>query len=126
MDHDQLLLAPYTPAQAEAQVDALPKEYGHKGLVAKKMINAYVDGVNAWVDNVNGPGQSAADLLDGDYAGRAASRCRSHWTAGRRRRHRRPDRRHLRQGRRHRGRELRVVLVPAAVARSEGRRQGVH
>ena len=28
MDHDQLLLAPYTPAQAQAQVDALPQRYG--------------------------------------------------------------------------------------------------
>src|SRR5579875_3820988 len=28
MDHDQLLLAPYTPKQATAQVNALPKEYG--------------------------------------------------------------------------------------------------
>ena len=31
MDHDQLLLAPYTAAQATAQVDRLPKEYGHAG-----------------------------------------------------------------------------------------------
>ena len=31
MDHDELLLAPYTPAQAKAQVDALPKEYGAQG-----------------------------------------------------------------------------------------------
>ncbi len=31
MDHDQLLLAPYTPAQAQAQVDALPGEYGAAG-----------------------------------------------------------------------------------------------
>ncbi len=31
MDHDQLLLSPYTPAQAQAQVDALPTEYGAQG-----------------------------------------------------------------------------------------------
>ena len=30
MDHDQLLLSPYTPAQAQAQVDALPKRYGER------------------------------------------------------------------------------------------------
>ena len=50
MDHDQLLLAPYTPAQAQAQVDALPKRYGNDGELAKQMIEAYVEGVNAYID----------------------------------------------------------------------------
>ena len=50
MDHDQLLLAPYTKAQAQAQVDNLPKRYGKDGTLAKQMIDAYVDGVNAYVD----------------------------------------------------------------------------
>jgi acyl-homoserine lactone acylase PvdQ len=49
MDHDQLLLAPYTPAQAQAQVDALPKEYGAKGERTRAMIESYVDGVNAFI-----------------------------------------------------------------------------
>ena len=49
MDHDQLLLAPYTKARAVAQVDALPKEYGKQGALAKSMIYAYVDGVNAYI-----------------------------------------------------------------------------
>jgi acyl-homoserine lactone acylase PvdQ len=53
MDHDQLLLAPYTPQQAEAQVNRLPKEYGAQGLLAKKMIDAYVAGVNSWVSYVD-------------------------------------------------------------------------
>ena len=50
MDHDQLLLSPYTPAQAQAQVDALPKRYGADGALAKSMIDAYVKGVNAYID----------------------------------------------------------------------------
>jgi len=66
MDHDQLLLAPYTPEQAQAQIDQLPEEYGHKGLVAKQMIEAYVAGVNAWVAYVNSP--AGASQMDGDYS----------------------------------------------------------
>ena len=34
MDHDELLLAPYTTAQANAQVNALPAEYGAQGRLA--------------------------------------------------------------------------------------------
>jgi acyl-homoserine lactone acylase PvdQ len=65
MDHAQLLLAPYTAAQADAEVTNLPKEYGAQGLLAKKMIDAYVDGVNAWIANTKAhPAQ-----LDGDYQG---------------------------------------------------------
>jgi acyl-homoserine lactone acylase PvdQ len=49
MDHDQLLLAAYTPEQAQAQVDALPQRHGEQGALAKQMIESYVDGVNAYV-----------------------------------------------------------------------------
>jgi acyl-homoserine lactone acylase PvdQ len=49
MDHDQLLLAPYTKAQATAQVDNLPLEYGTQGALAKSMIYNYVAGVNKYV-----------------------------------------------------------------------------
>jgi acyl-homoserine lactone acylase PvdQ len=49
MDHDQLLLAPYTKARAIAQVNNLPTEYGHQGALAKSMIESYVAGVNAYV-----------------------------------------------------------------------------
>jgi acyl-homoserine lactone acylase PvdQ len=65
MDHNQLLLAPYTQAQGDAEVNALPSEYGKQGLLAKNMIEAYVDGVNAWI------AKTASDpaVLDGDYQG---------------------------------------------------------
>jgi Penicillin amidase len=49
MDHDQLLLAPYTPQQAQAQVDALPQRYGSDGQRAKDLIDSYVAGVNAYI-----------------------------------------------------------------------------
>ncbi|HTW18717.1 MAG TPA: penicillin acylase family protein [Mycobacteriales bacterium] len=65
MDHDQLLLAPYSQAQGDAQVNALPKEFGKQGLLAKNMIDAYVAGVNAWIANT----QAHPSELDGDYIG---------------------------------------------------------
>jgi acyl-homoserine lactone acylase PvdQ len=49
MDHDQLLLAPYTEQQARAQIDALPQRYGAQGALAKQMIDDYVSGVNAYI-----------------------------------------------------------------------------
>src|SRR2546423_1764216 len=38
MDHDELLLAPYTTAQANAQINALPLEHGAQGRLAVQMI----------------------------------------------------------------------------------------
>ena len=64
MDHDQLLLAPYTKAQAIAQVDALPEEYGAQGALAKSMIENYVAGVNKYV----GQAQLNPLKLPVDYA----------------------------------------------------------
>jgi len=49
MDHDELLLAPYTTAQANAQISNLPAEYGAQGRLAVSMINSYVQGVNAYI-----------------------------------------------------------------------------
>lgn len=49
MDHDELLLSPYTAAQAQAQIDALPAEYGAQGTLAVTMINGFVQGVNAYI-----------------------------------------------------------------------------
>jgi Penicillin amidase len=49
MDHDQLLLAPYTTAQASAQVNNLPAEYGSQGRLALSMIVSYVQGINAYI-----------------------------------------------------------------------------
>jgi len=49
MDHDELLLAPYTTAQANAQINALPAEYGAQGRLAVTMIREYVQGINAYI-----------------------------------------------------------------------------
>ncbi|HEV2451134.1 MAG TPA: penicillin acylase family protein [Streptosporangiaceae bacterium] len=49
MDHDELLLAPYTTAQANAQVNNLPAEYGGQGALALAMIHSYVRGINAYI-----------------------------------------------------------------------------
>jgi acyl-homoserine lactone acylase PvdQ len=49
MDHDEMLLAPYTTAQANAQISNLPAEYGAQGRLAVQMIDAYVQGVNAYI-----------------------------------------------------------------------------
>jgi acyl-homoserine lactone acylase PvdQ len=49
MDHDELLLAPYTTAQANAQINKLPAEYGAQGRLAVEMIDAYVQGINAYI-----------------------------------------------------------------------------
>jgi acyl-homoserine lactone acylase PvdQ len=49
MDHSQMLLAPYTTAQANAQVDALPAEYGAQGKLALAMIRSFVAGINAYI-----------------------------------------------------------------------------
>jgi acyl-homoserine lactone acylase PvdQ len=49
MDHDELLLAPYTTAQANAQINSLPAEFGAQGRLALTMIRSYVQGINAYI-----------------------------------------------------------------------------
>ncbi|MGN6781631.1 MAG: penicillin acylase family protein [Marmoricola sp.] len=49
MDHDELLLAPYTPARAQAQIDAMVRRNGATGQLAKTMLDNYVAGVNAYI-----------------------------------------------------------------------------
>jgi acyl-homoserine lactone acylase PvdQ len=76
MDHDQLLLAPYTPAQAQAQIDALPREYGADGTLAKSVIEQYVAGVNAYIDLATRDPR----YLPADYAAAAPDAVPQHWT----------------------------------------------
>jgi hypothetical protein len=64
MDHDELLLSAYTPAQAKAQVDALPRLYGAQGTLARTMIYNYVAGVNSVVAQAN----TNTSRLPADYA----------------------------------------------------------
>ena len=64
MDHDQLLATGYTTAQAQAQLDALPREYGTLGMQTGQMIDSYVQGINAYITAT----QSDPNLLPADYA----------------------------------------------------------
>src|SRR5581483_943255 len=64
MDHDQLLLAPYSQKQAVAQVNALPPEYGKRGQLAKSLIYNYVAGVNAYIQQAKtDPNKMPADYV---------------------------------------------------------------
>jgi acyl-homoserine lactone acylase PvdQ len=76
MDHDQLLLAPYTPAQAQAQIDALPTQYGTDGALAKSVIEHYVAGVNAYIALA----QRDPRYLPADYAAAAPEALPQSWT----------------------------------------------
>jgi len=64
MDHDQLLVADYTPAQAQAQIAALPKEYGAQGTRLVIMGTAYVNGINDYIAATS----TDPSLLPADYA----------------------------------------------------------
>ena len=64
MDHDQLLLAPYSESDRQAQIDALPSEYGAAGAEFKSMGASYVDGINAFIAQT----RNDPSLLPADYA----------------------------------------------------------
>ncbi len=76
MDHDQLLLSPYTAAQATAQVNDLPQEYGKAGALAKSVIYTYVNGINAYVAAT----RTNPALLPADYGAAAPSLLPKKWT----------------------------------------------
>ena len=78
MDHDQLLLAPYTPQQAQAQVANLPKQYGADGKLAKSVIEQYVAGVNAYIDLATRDPR----YLPADYGAAVPGVLPQHWTGG--------------------------------------------
>ena len=63
MDHDQLLLAPYTEARAEAQYHRAIAAAGAQGRLAAQMVQGYVDGVNAYIDAT----RLDPSLLPADY-----------------------------------------------------------
>ncbi len=68
MDHDQLASAPYTAAQAQAQLDALPTEYGSMGQRTVDFLTSYSAGVNAYINAT----RTDPTLLPADYAAPAA------------------------------------------------------
>jgi acyl-homoserine lactone acylase PvdQ len=64
MDHDQLLAADYTTAQANAQIAALPREYGKLGARLVAMGDAYVAGINDYIAQT----RTHPSLLPADYS----------------------------------------------------------
>ncbi len=47
MDQSQLRIAPYTPEQAEAQIEAIAASYGDEGAKLLRGLDAMIDGMNA-------------------------------------------------------------------------------
>jgi acyl-homoserine lactone acylase PvdQ len=68
MDHNSLLLGGYTQAQKQAQLDALPTQYGVLGQELEDMANSYVGGINAYIAAT----QTDPSLLPADYAAAVA------------------------------------------------------
>ena len=50
MDQSQLLVAPYTPEEAQAQVDTVAQRYGAEGQAMLSRLDAFIDGMNAAQD----------------------------------------------------------------------------
>ncbi len=76
MDHDQLLLAPYSPADRQSQLDALPAQYGAGGAQVKSMGGDFVDGINAYITK----SRTDPSLVPAEYA--AAGGPPQPWTEG--------------------------------------------
>ena len=76
MDHNQLLLAPYTKTQALAQIDAMAANNGATGRLAKSMIYSYVAGVNAYVSKA----RLNPAFLPADYVAAAPSLLPQLWS----------------------------------------------
>ena len=64
MDRTQWAIAPYTEADLQRQIDQSPQLYGDEGRRAIGLVNAYVDGVNTYIDEA----MSDPTKLPGEYA----------------------------------------------------------
>src|SRR3954470_23720405 len=51
MDRTQWSIAPYTDADLQKQIDLAPRVYGALGTQLVERLNAYVDGINAYIDD---------------------------------------------------------------------------
>src|SRR5919204_6051769 len=76
MDHAQWQSAPYTPAELQRQVDQADQVYGAQGRRLQRLLAAYVDGINAYIQ------AAMADpaKLPGEYA--ALGKVPQPWTEG--------------------------------------------
>lgn len=64
MDHDQLVVAAYTPEDRQAQVDAIARSHGTQGARFARLLHSYVAGINAYIRAT----LTDPRLLPADYA----------------------------------------------------------
>jgi acyl-homoserine lactone acylase PvdQ len=67
MDHAQWQTAPYTDADLQRQIDLAPQIYGAAGVQLQQLLQAYVDGINAYIQQATQP-LNVATMLPGEYA----------------------------------------------------------
>jgi acyl-homoserine lactone acylase PvdQ len=74
MDRTQWAIAPYTEDDLQKQIDLAPTVYGDRGRELVERGNAFVDGINAYVDKA----LSDPSKLPGEYV--ALGKSPAHWT----------------------------------------------
>ena len=105
MDADVWSIAPYTEADLQEQVDKADDLYGAEGAQLQQDLADYVAGINQYIS------EARTDPTKMPYEYAAIGKPLEDWLeADRRDRDRLADRRHLRQGRRRRGRQRAVAL----------------
>ncbi|MGH2982224.1 MAG: penicillin acylase family protein, partial [Solirubrobacterales bacterium] len=66
-DHAQWQAAPYTEAELQRQIDLAPQFYGQAGVKLQRLLQAYVNGINAYIRQALLP-TNIATMLPGEYA----------------------------------------------------------
>jgi acyl-homoserine lactone acylase PvdQ len=74
MDRTQWGIAPYTEADLQSQIDNAPKLYGALGTQLVSRLNAFVDGINAYIDEA----MLDPNKMPSEYA--AFGKLPQHWT----------------------------------------------
>jgi acyl-homoserine lactone acylase PvdQ len=74
MDREQWSIAPYTEADLQRQIDDAPKLYGALGTELVSRLNAFVDGINAYIDEA----MLDPSKMPAEYA--AFGTMPTHWT----------------------------------------------
>jgi acyl-homoserine lactone acylase PvdQ len=64
-DHAQWQAAPYTEAELQRQIDLAPQFYGQAGVVLQRELQAYVDGINAYIQQAT---LNPTTMMPGEYA----------------------------------------------------------
>ena len=115
MDRKQLASAYYTEEEAQAQIGEIAKRYGEEGEKLAQAVDAYIAGINAAQDEMCPGGLPAGQECPAEYA--FLQKTPGAVDPGRRRLRRLARRRHLRQGRRPRGRQRDLAAAPGEALR---------